>query len=93
MISKIMNQKTNYNCPKGYMKWTHRLMLLSSLLVIIGIILIIYGYIYDQNFTNIWIGCAMLILSILIMLGSMANAYMRGCYKTAFAIWMMMFGF
>jgi len=80
------------NAKKGAMKWTHRFMMLSTILSIIGMALIIYWY-YNiiYNIKNVGDGylfsaIALFVLFFVIMFTCMINSYVRGCYKTAFAI-------
>ncbi len=80
---------SNYNCPKGAMKWTHRFMILSIIVCFIGIGVIVYSIISD-NSKLLYSGLALCGLYVLIMLVAAANAYNKKCYKTANLI---MFGY
>jgi hypothetical protein len=69
------------------MKWTHRIIMLSTLLLIIGLGLVIYGFMHDSNQTAISAGYALMAIYTIAIFLSMINAFRLGCYKTVFALW------
>ncbi len=87
-----MSTLWNYNCKKGSVKWTHRFMMFATILSIIGMILIIYwtyNIIYknhDVGIDYLYSAISMFVIFFIIMFACMINAYLKGCYKTAFAI-------
>ncbi len=84
-----MGSKLNdfVSCNKGAMKWTHRFMMIGFLLFLIGMCLILYTVLYDTNNLNmLYTGIALCVFFVLIWFVCMINAYIKGCYKTAYAI-------
>ncbi len=81
-----------YNCPKGYMKWTHRAMVLAILSLIVGIVLTAYSLSkdYPKNVELLYPGVGLMVFFLIAMIISLGNAYSRGCYKTAAAIWFLL---
>ncbi len=82
----------DYNCKKGSMKWTHRFMMFATILSIIGMALVVY-WAYNIAYKNhdvgsdfLYGGVSMFVMFFAIMFVCMVNAYLKGCYKTAFAI-------